>query len=317
MSSARCFAQKVWGSLSAHQRSRPTASLVQLSVGFLLAALTGCTALESSPPSPPNSPQPVASPQTPAPSPARVKAIGLSNQGVQKLQKQDFKGALKDFSQLIRLQPKMLDAYLGRGLAYAGLNNPQAAIADYNRALKLEPKFAAAYLNRADEYLSLGNKKQAMADLQTAVKLFQQQGETASAEQVSTQLAQFKKAKTTPKITIRALPAPIEPVPAADANLAPEVALARHLSRIGAKMYGTYWCPYCTRQKQLFRDGVSQLTVIECDRGGANAQPQLCDQANISSYPTWEINGQLYLGMRSLEELAQLSGYSGGQNFAN
>lgn len=317
MSSARCFVQKVWGSLSTHPRSRPAASLVQLSVGLLLAALTSCASLESGSSSQPNSSQPVASSQVPAPSPARVKAISLSNQGVQKLQKQDFKGALKDFSQVIRLQPKMLDAYLGRGLAYAGLKNPQAAIADYNRALKLEPKFAAAYLNRADEYLSLGNKKQAKADLQTAAKLFQQQGEKASAEQVLTQLAQFTKAGTAPKITIRALPAPIEPVPTAGANLAPEVALARHLSSIGAKMYGTYWCPYCTRQKQLFRDGANQLTVIECDRGGANAQPQLCDQANISSYPTWEINGQLYLGMRSLEELAQLSGFSGEQNFAN
>lgn len=317
MSSAHCFVQKVWGSLSAHRRSTPAAALVPLSAGLLLVALAGCTALELKPPSPSNGAQLAASPEAPAPSPAQIKAIGLSNQGVQKLQKQDFKGALKDFSQLIRLQPKMLDAYLGRGLAYAGLNNPQAAIADYNRALKLEPKFAAAYLNRADEYLSLGNKKQAIADLKTAAKLFRQQGETASAEQVLAQLTPLTKAGTAPKITIRALPAPIEPVPVAEANLAPEVALARHLSRIGAKMYGTYWCPYCTRQKELFRDGANQLTVIECDRGGANAQPQLCDQANVSSYPTWEINGQLYRGMRSLEELAQLSGFAGGQNFAN
>ncbi|NEO22297.1 MAG: hypothetical protein F6K57_24065, partial [Moorea sp. SIO4A5] len=28
--------------------------------------------------------------------------------------------------------------------------------------------------------------------------------------------------------------------------------LSDHLNKIGAKMYGAYWCPYCTKQKQMF-----------------------------------------------------------------
>jgi len=96
-----------------------------------------------------------------------------------------------------------------------------------------------------------------------------------------------------------------------------EFALANHLSQTGAKMYGTFWCPYCNRQKQLFQDAVSRLTIIECDPNGANAKPELCSQANVSSYPSWEINGQLYRGMRSLDELAQISGYQGPRNFGS
>lgn len=95
-----------------------------------------------------------------------------------------------------------------------------------------------------------------------------------------------------------------------------EIALAEHLNQIGAKMYGAFWCPHCHDQKQLFgQTAFSQITYIECDPQGANAQPQQCQQAGIQSYPTWEIKGQLYPGTQSLQELAQLSNYQGPQDF--
>jgi len=108
--------------------------------------------------------------------------------------------------------------------------------------------------------------------------------------------------------------APARPAqPAVDASA--ELALANHLKQTGAKMYETFWCPYCRRQKELFGDAASRLPLVECDPNGTNAKPDLCNQANVSSYPSWEINGQLYRGMRSLEELAQISGYQGPRNF--
>lgn len=95
-----------------------------------------------------------------------------------------------------------------------------------------------------------------------------------------------------------------------------EIALARHLTQIGAKEYGAFWCPHCYEQKQLFgKEASKELTYIECDPRGANAQPNLCEAAKISGYPTWEINGQLYSGVQSLEKLADLSGYQGSRNF--
>lgn len=82
-------------------------------------------------------------------------------------------------------------------------------------------------------------------------------------------------------------------------------------------MYATYWCPYCQKQQALFGDAAKQLPIIECDPQGENARPDLCASAKISGYPTWEIQGQLYPGFLSLEELADRSGYQGSRDFGS
>lgn len=95
-----------------------------------------------------------------------------------------------------------------------------------------------------------------------------------------------------------------------------EIELALHLTKIGAKKYGAYWCPHCYEQKQLFgKEAFSKINYIECDPNGKNAQPQVCKEANVKSYPNWEINGKLIEGVQTLDELADLSGYQGPRNF--
>ncbi len=99
-----------------------------------------------------------------------------------------------------------------------------------------------------------------------------------------------------------------------------ELALAAHLSSIGAKMYGAYWCPHCHDQKQLFGlPAAKEFPYVECAPDGQNPQTDLCQSLSdqVTGFPTWEINGQYYPGTRSLQELAQLSGYSGPTDFAN
>jgi len=115
---------------------------------------------------------------------------------------------------------------------------------------------------------------------------------------------------------------PGNPSPSAEpsdaANVAAEVALANHLRQAGARMYATYWCGYCNRQQELFgSEAAQQLEIIECDPRGTNPQVQRCRDANVSSFPTWEINGQLYPGMQPLTTLADLSGYNGPRTFRN
>ena len=96
------------------------------------------------------------------------------------------------------------------------------------------------------------------------------------------------------------------------------IALAEHLSRVDAKMYGAYWCAHCQTQKSLFgKEAVRKIPYIECDAAGKNPQPQLCQAANITGYPTWEINGEQYSGVQKLDELARLSGYKGSLEFGN
>ncbi|MBE9137172.1 hypothetical protein IQ254_08135 [Nodosilinea sp. LEGE 07088] len=88
-----------------------------------------------------------------------------------------------------------------------------------------------------------------------------------------------------------------------------ETSLAEHLTSTGSLMYGAYWCPHCADQKAIFNDAADLLPYVECAADGENAQPDLCQQRGIQGYPTWEIDGQLYPGVRSLEELATLSGF--------
>ncbi|PSB30910.1 vitamin K epoxide reductase family protein [Chlorogloea sp. CCALA 695] len=107
-------------------------------------------------------------------------------------------------------------------------------------------------------------------------------------------------------------------LPITTASGTAEIALAKHLKQVEAKMYGAFWCPHCHEQKQLFGQEASQsINYIECDPKGKKPQPELCEAAKIESFPTWKIKGKSVSGTQSLEELAAMSGYQGARNFRN
>lgn len=96
-----------------------------------------------------------------------------------------------------------------------------------------------------------------------------------------------------------------------------EIALAQHLTNIGAKNYGAWWCPHCYEQKQLFgKEAFGLINYVECaSPDDPRQQTAECQSVGVASYPTWEINGEIYPGQRTLEELADLSGYTGSRDF--
>jgi tetratricopeptide (TPR) repeat protein len=59
------------------------------------------------------------------------------NRGNAKLNKQDYQGALADYTETITRNPKYADAYYLRGLARVELHDYQAALADYRKAADL------------------------------------------------------------------------------------------------------------------------------------------------------------------------------------
>lgn len=98
-----------------------------------------------------------------------------------------------------------------------------------------------------------------------------------------------------------------------------ELALAKHLTAIDAKMYGAYWCPHCFDQKQLFgKTAYREIPYVECAPDGKNSQTAVCQAVpEVTGFPTWEVNGQFLSGSQSLAQLAAASGYEGPMDFVN
>ena len=90
-----------------------------------------------------------------------------------------------------------------------------------------------------------------------------------------------------------------------------QVGLSKYLSEKGATMYGSHSCSHCERQKKLFGGAFGRINYVECSRSGPDPQPALCAAKKIRSYPTWEIDGQIHEGLKTLEQLGRISGYSG------
>ena len=88
------------------------------------------------------------------------------------------------------------------------------------------------------------------------------------------------------------------------------IALAKYLKDNGVVKYSAYWCPNCLDQSELFgKEAYKELNVVECARDGKNSQTQLCIDKKIEGFPSWEINGKIIIGVQTLKELSELTGY--------
>ena len=89
------------------------------------------------------------------------------------------------------------------------------------------------------------------------------------------------------------------------------IKFAKYLKDNVVVKYSAYWCPNCLNQSELFgKQAYKELNVVECARDGINSQTQLCIDKGIKGFPTWEINGKLFLGVLSINELSELTGYN-------
>tara|TARA_B100000214_G_scaffold365652_1_gene333654 strand:+ start:253 stop:663 length:411 start_codon:yes stop_codon:yes gene_type:complete len=100
--------------------------------------------------------------------------------------------------------------------------------------------------------------------------------------------------------------------PAVVAISSPEkIKLAEHLTKEGAVMYNAYWCPHCHDQKEMFgKVAAEKLNLVECAKDGLDNRRDLCEAKGITGFPSWEINGKIDSGVKSLKELAELSNYT-------
>ncbi len=100
------------------------------------------------------------------------------------------------------------------------------------------------------------------------------------------------------------------PPPVLSQSNVEKIEFAKFLTAKDVAMYSAYWCPHCHDQKELFgRKAYENLNIIECAKDGYNNQSDFCDKKGINVYPSWEINGEINEGVKSLQELAEITGY--------
>lgn len=83
----------------------------------------------------------------------------------------DYKAALKDFDQVIRINAKEPAGFFNRGTAWLNLAEWKKAKKDYDAALALNPAFVEAFLNRGIASLNTKDIDEAIADFERAINL--------------------------------------------------------------------------------------------------------------------------------------------------
>tara|TARA_Y100000310_G_C20606724_1_gene775882 strand:+ start:273 stop:662 length:390 start_codon:yes stop_codon:yes gene_type:complete len=90
---------------------------------------------------------------------------------------------------------------------------------------------------------------------------------------------------------------------------------AKCLNEKGLKMYGSYTCAICKKQRELFGPSFELVGEIECHPRGENPETERCLKMDIKKTPTWilEEDGveiKRLDGYQTIETLSELSGCS-------
>jgi hypothetical protein len=89
------------------------------------------------------------------------------------------------------------------------------------------------------------------------------------------------------------------------------IELAKAMNEKGITMYGAYWCPHCSRQKELFgQEAWGYVNYVECAPKGYGFKG-MCK--NVDGYPTFldKRGKEVFSGERPLELIAQDLGFKG------
>ncbi|MBP5973329.1 tetratricopeptide repeat protein, partial [Brasilonema sp. CT11] len=103
-----------------------------------------------------------------------AKVEDFLTQGKHKYDHQEYKGAIKDYTQALQIDPNNANTYGRRGDARAKLKDYQGAIEDYTQALRIDSNSAISAINyreRGNVRYDLGDKQGAMEDYTQALRI--------------------------------------------------------------------------------------------------------------------------------------------------
>ena len=82
-----------------------------------------------------------------------------------------YETSIKHYTQTIKWEPNLADAYNNRGNAYTDVGDSGRALADFDRAIELNPNYVNAYNNRGSTYAEKGDYGRAIEDFDHAIEL--------------------------------------------------------------------------------------------------------------------------------------------------
>ncbi|WP_051313281.1 tetratricopeptide repeat protein [Sporocytophaga myxococcoides] len=91
--------------------------------------------------------------------------------GLEKHNKEDYSGAIKDYTLAIKADKKSKTAYFNRGACELALKNLEAAMEDFNNAIEIDPNYPDPHYGRATVFATLERYKEALAPLDKAIEL--------------------------------------------------------------------------------------------------------------------------------------------------
>ena len=93
------------------------------------------------------------------------------NRAFNKSKEGDHNGAIKDYTKVIKINPKEANAFYNRGLAKKNINDFSGAIKDFTSSLKINPNDKEAYYMRGKSKDGNKDYKGAIEDLKKAIKV--------------------------------------------------------------------------------------------------------------------------------------------------
>ena len=102
---------------------------------------------------------------------ARLYASHFSDEGHEHYDRGDWKLAIENFTEAIRLQPEDPRYYQSRGWAFRQAGEYEKSMADFTKAIELDSSFEGFYIDRAHLYFLLDNYDKAIDDYTKAIRL--------------------------------------------------------------------------------------------------------------------------------------------------